>query len=84
VSDPHPRFVVREITGYPGPSTAGNAPERTSVWVADTWNCHREVATFYSVLGGDPTTASIAARRGRAVATCDRLNAEHDAWLAAG
>jgi hypothetical protein len=43
VADHHPRYVVREITGYSTNAERWPAPT-TSVWVSDTWNCHREVA----------------------------------------
>jgi hypothetical protein len=80
-ADHHPRYVVREITGYS--DKHGSGPQHTSVWVADTWDCWREVATFYTrdrSFGCPP----YAPRRATAETRCAELNAEHDAWLAAG
>jgi hypothetical protein len=81
-ADPHPRYVVREITGYPmggGPRTS------TSVWVADRWYCCAEVASFPTPSdGGRPEQVSLSARRLAAETVCAEWNAEHDAWLAAG
>ena len=82
MADPHPRYVVREITGYPL-RAGSNRAQSTSVWVGDTWDCWREVATFYTVdrrVGG----AVLLTRRRRAERLCAELNAEHDAWMAAG
>jgi hypothetical protein len=79
-ADPHPRYVLREITGYPmggGPRTS------TSVWVADRWYCCAEVASFPTE-PGSPARVGLSARRSAAETLCEKWNAEHDAWLAAG
>ena len=85
-ADPHPRYVVRSITGYtcrPGRDTGGNARETTDVWVADTWYGYAVVRLWSATpsLGVHPR---LAGRLAQAESMCARLNAEHDAELARG
>lgn len=84
MADPSPRFVVREITGYA--SGVGRRRVSTSVWIADSWYCYREVKRFGGVPipGGGRGSGTLDDRRRAADALCAELNAEHDAWLRAG
>jgi hypothetical protein len=83
-ADPHPRYVVREITGYS--SGIGRSVVTTSVWIADSWYCYRVVKKIRGVPipGGGRGQGTLDDRRRAADALCAKWNAEHDAWLAAG
>lgn len=73
------RYAVRQITGYairPG-KEARNLT--TSYWVADTEDCCREVASFYSRGSANSGRYSRASRLAQAQALCARLNAEERA-----
>jgi hypothetical protein len=77
-ADPHPRYVIREITGHP--AGVGSRAVSTSLWIADTWICWREIKHWYSEGRGSGRTYAMA--RAEAEQLCDEWNAEHDAWLA--
>lgn len=66
------RYVVCEIRGYS--MNGGDSPrdEATSYWIADTADCYREVATFYS----DKRGQSGILRRGRAYELARGMNEE--------
>jgi hypothetical protein len=67
MSDPHPRYVT----------TADD------LFVLDRWYCHREVyrAPYLRTAMGGLTV--VTGTKAITRATCDKWNAEHDAWLAA-
>lgn len=83
MADPSPRFLVREITGY---ADGGVRHPTTSVWIADSWYCYRVVKRIGGVPipGGGRGSGTLDDRRRAADTLCAELNAEHDAWLAAG
>ena len=79
-----PRYEVRSITGYSS-VTPGQGALTSSYWVADTWNCYREVPLLRRP-GRDPIrhpsvpTAELwTTRKSLAEWNCDRLNAQHGA-----
>lgn len=74
-----PRYVLRELSGYPGGS-GGNARPTTDVMVLDTWDCFRVAHAEYS--RHNQGKMVLALRRLRCTWECARLNVEHDAWLA--
>jgi len=80
----HPRYEVRSITGYNFTAVSGEAKLSTSWWVADTWNCFREVPlrVIVGTKSGPPGLPKIVTRRSTAERNCARLNREHDEWLA--
>lgn len=81
----HPRYEVRSVTGYS--SGGSNSPPRPSTtwWVADTWNCYRE-CDLWRLLGGKvvPARGKTTMFRSCAERTAEKLNREHDEWLASG
>jgi len=75
---PHPRFVLSSVTGYPiNPNGSTGGRKSTSFAVLDRWWNHREVFSAYTSTG--VTTANC---ESKARAALERLNREHDAWLA--
>jgi hypothetical protein len=91
MSDRHPRFVVREISGYPA---MGQSAWGTSYWIADSWYGYAVVQSWPTSLTGGGYDGGEGGRGGRNWTTprrrdacerrCAEWNAEHDAWLAAG
>jgi hypothetical protein len=78
-ADHHPRYVIRELTGYS--LGIGHRRPTTDVWVADTWYCWKEVARFMTPGYKKAGHPNYPVRRAMAEAVCARLNAEHEAWL---
>jgi hypothetical protein len=76
VSDPSPRYVVREITGYGMSGGAKWARETTDYMILDRWYSHRVVASFPPRRGLD-----VDSRRRRCRNAALQLNAEHEEWL---
>jgi hypothetical protein len=82
----HPRYEVHSVTGYSASQASGGASGgklSTTYVVLDAWNCYRETPLL--MWGGSGTMVSqlsTAQRRG-AERNCERLNREHDEWLAA-
>lgn len=80
----HPRYEVRSITGY-SERSLGGAKASTTWWVADTWNCYREMPLMTTVSESEKHLGSwLTTRRAQAERNCERLNREHDEWLARG
>jgi hypothetical protein len=85
-ADPHPRYVVRSITGYactPGSRSGGNAPETTAVWISDAWYGYA-VVQMWSATPRPRSHPRLEGRLASARCACALLNAEHNAWLARG
>ncbi len=84
----HPRYVLRSITGYPNNPSASRSSahqkEGTTWWIADTWNCYREVPLTrtqeYPSNGPKPLYAKGASGRLLVERNCVRLNDEQEAW----
>jgi hypothetical protein len=81
-ADHHPRYVVRSITGH-NSLKPGSYKATTDYWIADRWYCWREVEHF-PARDGNWRVSGPLVRLAAAEVRCAELNAEHDAWLAAG
>lgn len=79
-----PRYELRSITGYTLGMASGEGKLGTTYWVADRWKCYREVPLLAIKQGRQVYTGhKITTRKAQAERNCERLNAEHEAWLAA-
>jgi hypothetical protein len=81
-----PRYEVHSVTGYPitqGWKRARDQKAGTTYFIADTWNCHREVRLLaFPGSGHDEVPSGLTTtRRSTIERNCARLNREHDEWL---
>jgi hypothetical protein len=92
-TDPHPRYVLHEFTGYENGGPSGRRREQTDLYVMDTWYGWAVLATFQTAIrvaregtagGGLSFDERLARLRRLAAVLVAQLNAEHDAWLADG
>lgn len=86
----HPRYELRSITGYEtAHAVPGEGKLSTTYWVADTWDCYREVSLQRIASGGRATApyyelaGKTTKHRRMAERNLRRLNRAHDEWLAA-
>lgn len=81
MTDPHPRYIVKEIRGFS--STSGNARQTSDFMVLDRWHCHSVV--YYDKARvdrkGNRRVLPYRDRAREADRICLRMNVEHDDWL---
>jgi hypothetical protein len=79
----HPRYEVHSVTGYPitqGWKRARDQRAGTTYFIADTWDCYREVRLLaFPGSGHDEVPSGLTTtRRSTIERNCARLNREAD------